>query len=163
MTAGFKAKSTPSVSGLKLERRSRKVSALRYTRLWTGVEPGGMLHTSTDGKMAVTHWAAVFWKERELPDLCWCLREKRRRGLSRSVSAGWDVSAPRAAAPRRLRSDTPVCGRASLGSRPVTKKDTPKRVSLVPVTGLEPVRCRQRWILSPLRLPIPSHRQVSVH
>ena len=31
---------------------------------------------------------------------------------------------------------------------------------LVPVTGLEPVRCRQRWILSPLRLPIPSHRQV---
>ena len=24
---------------------------------------------------------------------------------------------------------------------------------LVPVTGLEPVRCRQRWILSPLRLP----------
>ena len=31
---------------------------------------------------------------------------------------------------------------------------------LVPVTGLEPVRCRQRWILSPLRLPIPSHRRV---
>ena len=31
---------------------------------------------------------------------------------------------------------------------------------LVPVTGLEPVRCRQRRILSPLRLPIPSHRQV---
>ena len=26
-------------------------------------------------------------------------------------------------------------------------------LSLVPVTGLEPVRCRQRWILSPLRLP----------
>ena len=24
---------------------------------------------------------------------------------------------------------------------------------VVPVTGLEPVRCRQRWILSPLRLP----------
>ena len=31
---------------------------------------------------------------------------------------------------------------------------------LVPVTGLEPVRCRQRWILSPRRLPIPTHRQV---
>ena len=31
-------------------------------------------------------------------------------------------------------------------------------IGLVPVTGLEPVRCRQRWILSPLRLPIPSHR-----
>ena len=34
------------------------------------------------------------------------------------------------------------------------------RALLVPVTGLEPVRCRQRWILSPLRLPIPTHRQV---
>ena len=39
------------------------------------------------------------------------------------------------------------------------KEKSPKpletlRVSdLVPVTGLEPVRCRQRWILSPLRLP----------
>ena len=32
---------------------------------------------------------------------------------------------------------------------------------MVPVTGLEPVRCRQRWILSPLRLPIPSHRPVT--
>ena len=31
-------------------------------------------------------------------------------------------------------------------------------IGLVPVTGLEPVRCRHRWILSPLRLPIPSHR-----
>ena len=34
------------------------------------------------------------------------------------------------------------------------------RSDMVPVTGLEPVRCRQRWILSPLRLPIPSHRPV---
>ena len=24
---------------------------------------------------------------------------------------------------------------------------------MVPVAGLEPARCRQRWILSPLRLP----------
>ena len=29
---------------------------------------------------------------------------------------------------------------------------------LVPVAGLEPARYRYRWILSPLRLPIPSHR-----
>ena len=28
------------------------------------------------------------------------------------------------------------------------------------MTGLEPVRHRWRWILSPLRLPIPSHRQI---
>ena len=35
-----------------------------------------------------------------------------------------------------------------------------RTLAMVPVTGLEPVRCRQRWILSPLRLPIPTHRQV---
>ena len=32
-------------------------------------------------------------------------------------------------------------------------------IGLVPVAGLEPARHRWRWILSPLRLPIPSHRQ----
>ena len=40
-----------------------------------------------------------------------------------------------------------------MGSSPSpldTKKENPRRGSLflVPVTGLEPVRCRQRWILS---------------
>ena len=33
---------------------------------------------------------------------------------------------------------------------------------LVPVAGLEPARHRWRWILSPLRLPIPSHRHFCV-
>ena len=32
-------------------------------------------------------------------------------------------------------------------------------IHLVPVAGLEPARHRWRWILSPLRLPIPSHRR----
>ena len=32
---------------------------------------------------------------------------------------------------------------------------------LVPVAGLEPARHRWRWILSPLRLPIPSHRHIT--
>ena len=44
-------------------------------------------------------------------------------------------------------------------------KRTPKpyrfESSVVPVAGLEPARYRYRWILSPLRLPIPSHRQIS--
>ena len=31
---------------------------------------------------------------------------------------------------------------------------------LVPVAGLEPARCRHQRILSPSRLPIPSHRPV---
>ena len=31
---------------------------------------------------------------------------------------------------------------------------------LVPMAGLEPARCCHRWILSPLRLPIPSHRHI---
>ena len=42
-------------------------------------------------------------------------------------------------------------------------KKTPEQSGLcsdvVPVAGLEPARCCHRWILSPLRLPIPSHRQ----
>ena len=29
---------------------------------------------------------------------------------------------------------------------------------LVPVVGVEPTRYRYHWILSPARLPIPSHR-----
>ena len=31
---------------------------------------------------------------------------------------------------------------------------------LVPVVGLEPTRCRHQRILSPSRLPIPSHRRI---
>ena len=33
---------------------------------------------------------------------------------------------------------------------------------LVPVVGVEPTRCCHHRILSPARLPIPSHRQSSV-
>lgn len=33
-------------------------------------------------------------------------------------------------------------------------------VGLVPVVGLEPTRCRHQRILSPSRLPIPSHRRI---
>jgi len=29
---------------------------------------------------------------------------------------------------------------------------------LVPGAGIEPARCRQRWILSPVRLPVPPSR-----
>ena len=44
-----------------------------------------------------------------------------------------------------------------------TKKRDTQRVSLflVPVVGLEPTRCRHQRILSPSRLPIPSHRRVN--
>ena len=40
--------------------------------------------------------------------------------------------------------------RAQIGSRPC----------LVPVIGVEPIRYRYHWILSPARLPIPSHRHI---
>ena len=44
------------------------------------------------------------------------------------------------------------------------KKSRSKRYracsDVVPVAGLEPARHRWRWILSPLRLPIPSHRHI---
>ena len=33
-------------------------------------------------------------------------------------------------------------------------------MGLVPVAGLEPARYRYQWILSPSRLPIPSHRHL---
>ena len=45
---------------------------------------------------------------------------------------------------------------------PLDKPEGSPKGILVPVAGLEPARCRHRWILSPLRLPIPSHRQISV-
>ena len=48
------------------------------------------------------------------------------------------------------------CGglRIAAGQRKNPKPVATQQISdLVPVTGLEPVRCRQRWILSPLRLP----------
>ena len=50
----------------------------------------------------------------------------------------------------------PGCGGLRIAAG---KEKSPKPIdnqgfwALVPVTGLEPVRCRQRWILSPLRLP----------
>ena len=36
-------------------------------------------------------------------------------------------------------------------------------LDMVPVAGLEPARHRWRWILSPLRLPIPSHRRMELN
>ena len=35
-------------------------------------------------------------------------------------------------------------------------------IGLVPVVGLEPTRCRHQRILSPSRLPIPSHRRMVI-
>ena len=42
------------------------------------------------------------------------------------------------------------------------KKEEAKASSflLVPVVGVEPTRYRYHWILSPARLPIPSHRLI---
>ena len=36
------------------------------------------------------------------------------------------------------------------------------RADMVPVAGVEPAPCCQDWILSPARLPIPSHRRVTI-
>ena len=54
--------------------------------------------------------------------------------------------------------DMPVCLRSGIHEITFRRcKKIPRPVrdrgKMVPVTGLEPVRCRQRWILSPLRLP----------
>ena len=76
---------------------------------------------------------------------------------------------------QKKRVRTRIASRLSLGLR--YKKDTrhkrerkgkiktepgtriASRLSLVPVAGVEPAPCCQDWILSPARLPIPSHRQ----
>ena len=48
------------------------------------------------------------------------------------------------------------------------KKKSPENVMfsrllvMVPVVGVEPTRYRYHWILSPARLPIPSHRRNGV-
>ena len=58
---------------------------------------------------------------------------------------------------------TPVCGLVPGCSSPTQcKRGTAQWAMplLVPVVGLEPTRCRHQRILSPSRLPIPSHRQV---
>ena len=53
-------------------------------------------------------------------------------------------------------------------SRQKSKKRTPKLTfqrsiyGVVPVVGVEPTRCRQQRILSPSRLPIPTHRRVEL-
>ena len=36
-------------------------------------------------------------------------------------------------------------------------------INLVPVIGVEPIRYRYRGILSPVRLPIPPHRQACIY
>ena len=58
----------------------------------------------------------------------------------------------------------PVCGLVPTCSSPTgSKKSVIQRMTdfLVPVVGLEPTRCRHQRILSPSRLPIPSHRRVN--
>ena len=58
----------------------------------------------------------------------------------------------------------PVCGLVPTCSSPTQyKRGTAQWAMplLVPVVGLEPTRCRHQRILSPSRLPIPSHRRVN--
>ena len=45
-----------------------------------------------------------------------------------------------------------------LFNKKVGASDTKLAPLMVPVTGIEPVRCCHRGILSPLRLPVPPYR-----
>ena len=51
-----------------------------------------------------------------------------------------------------------------MSARRLLQKNWGKRClacpDLVPVAGVEPARYRYHWILSPARLPIPSHRPI---
>ena len=97
-------------------------------------------------------------------------RKSLPRRPSRSAWERWAVCAPSAAASGGCApTHPPVGGRRTryvLHNRTTgTKKcGTPHGVPhfLVPVVGLEPTPCRQERILSPSRLPIPSHRRTGV-
>ncbi len=52
--------------------------------------------------------------------------------------------------------------RQTTGNKKVHRNSIEITVDLVPVAGVEPARCRHRGILSPVRLPIPSHRRASI-
>ena len=83
-----------------------------------------------------------------------------RFALSVSSSGGLSAWRWACALPRCGNRNSRISRRIpKIRTRPQSETDS-DFVGLVPVTGVEPVRCRQRWILSPLRLPIPSHRQV---
>ena len=63
----------------------------------------------------------------------------------------------------------PDCGRVAFSppriaihkNIPLTAGDAVRGNFLVPMAGVEPARYRYQRILSPSRLPIPSHRQIS--
>ncbi len=63
---------------------------------------------------------------------------------SKNRSDKWDRTMKVSVNPRKEKSRNP----SNLGG-----------FGMVPVVGLEPTRCRQQRILSPPRLPIPTHRQ----
>ena len=70
-------------------------------------------------------------------------------------------SAPFAPRPGKTLHRSVLCSRLRVPSFIYQTPKTPLRRlwGLVPVVGLEPTRCRHQRILSPSRLPIPSHRQ----
>ena len=51
----------------------------------------------------------------------------------------------------------------AIGEKRIEKSPDVYIGALVPVVGVEPTRYRYHWILSPARLPIPSHRLISMH
>ena len=70
------------------------------------------------------------------------VKENRQGCLSRLIRAGAFKSAKRYALPRHQQ-----------------KRRRKASFLLVPLTGIEPVRCFHRGILSPLRLPVPPQRR----
>ena len=60
---------------------------------------------------------------------------------------------------------THVARNRIFGSFPTPKRGRSKSFSLflVPLIGIEPIRYRYHWILSPTRLPVPPQRQERCH
>ena len=102
-------------------------------------------------------------KARKLPDLSgrqirqliWL----RRQDLTRAPAGAWSLAVT------TVHRTVALC-RSSFESHscvPNKQKGTADAIPflLVPVVGLEPTRCRHQRILSPSRLPIPSHRRIN--
>ena len=87
-------------------------------------------------------------------------RGKKRNALHKSEVRGLGAAACHRTMLTKWNPTISARGKTKEKAGPGTR--IASRLSLVPVAGLEPARCRHRWILSPLRLPIPSHRQVSM-
>ena len=88
-----------------------------------------------------------------------CGQSKRDLLQKRRNAKRFEWSAVHSDVERAISLDRPGRGRERLKKGKGPERGSAPGPCLVPLTGIEPVRCCHRGILSPLRLPIPPQRQ----